>query len=82
VNRKQIERASEILKQIKGVEEIMNGCDNFIVRKFYKVFCRWETNPGTATCTMNLRNSEMKPIFTAYIDKLKTELKELGYEDD
>jgi len=82
MNRKQIERASEILKQIKEVEEIMNGCDNFIVRKFYRVFYRWETNPGTASGTLKLGNCAMKPIFTAYIDKLKAELRELGYEDD
>ena len=82
MNKKQIKRASEILDQIKTVNEMLKGCDNFVIKKFYKMFCAWKTEGGTTHCNMELSSTEMEPIFTAYIDKLKAELKELGYEDD
>jgi len=82
MNRKQIERASEILKRIKEVEEMMNGCDNF--EEILQSVLQMGEKPRNGYMHDGIRQhrSEMKPIFTAYIDKLKAELKELGYEDD
>ena len=78
MNRKQIERASYLLATIDTAQKVLGKEEHD--GDFY--LGNINLYRGQIDNCVQIEKDSFELFMTAYIDKLKAELKELGYEDD
>jgi hypothetical protein len=78
MNSEQLKKINELAKPIKEIEYIIrNDFSIFTLRKKINYFLM----PFCHSREIILKKELIEPILISYCDKLKQELKELGYEE-